>query len=145
MYYQLLNGCPSIALPVQDGAPLFAWDTLTLSQLWEVKLPENRADEKELHEYEGVISVLTEFLELCVDWKHMNRPEFLTKAQVSAEEARAKPKDKKGRQIKEKQARTELRKDVELLVAGAIRSGESEEARKKVDQDRAGIAMWRIP
>ncbi|KZV76606.1 hypothetical protein PENSPDRAFT_747493 [Peniophora sp. CONT] len=145
MYYQLLNGCPSIALPVQKGAPLFAWDTFTLSQLWNIKLPENRTDEEGLHEYEGVVSVLTEFLELCVDWKRMNQPKFTTKGEESVEEANPSLKKHKGKHIKEKEARVELRKAVELLVAGAIKSGESAEARKKVDKDRAGIAMWRIP
>ena len=39
----------------------------------------------------------------------------------------------------------ELQKALRLLVAGAVKSGESKAVKDKVDKDRAGIAMWRIP
>lgn len=34
---------------------------------------------------------------------------------------------------------------VALLVAGAVRSGESKQVKDKIDKERSGIAMWRIP
>jgi hypothetical protein len=34
--YLLLNGCPAIVVPVKIGAPLVAWDALTLEELWKV-------------------------------------------------------------------------------------------------------------
>ncbi len=37
--YLLLNGCPAIVVPVKVGAPLLAWDALTLEELWKVELP----------------------------------------------------------------------------------------------------------
>jgi len=41
IYYQLLNGCPALIVPARIGAPLVAWDGLTLGQLWNVPLPKN--------------------------------------------------------------------------------------------------------
>jgi len=38
-----------------------------------------------------------------------------------------------------------LRGALEVVVAAAVRSGESKEVKKEVDKERSGIAMWRIP
>ncbi|KAG6807008.1 hypothetical protein H0H92_009170, partial [Tricholoma furcatifolium] len=40
--YLLCDGCPTVVVPMSkmSGAPLLAWNTLTLKQLWEIKLPE---------------------------------------------------------------------------------------------------------
>jgi len=34
---------------------------------------------------------------------------------------------------------------LEVVIAAAVRSGESKEVKKEVDKERSGIAMWRIP
>ncbi|CAA7257329.1 unnamed protein product [Cyclocybe aegerita] len=65
--YILLNGCPSIVVPVKVGAPLVTWDGLTLEQLWEVELPETRGGKSASGRFEGIINVLFEYLDLCVD------------------------------------------------------------------------------
>ncbi|KAH7400329.1 hypothetical protein BKA64DRAFT_671616 [Cadophora sp. MPI-SDFR-AT-0126] len=58
--YVLLNGAPTIVLPALAGAPLLAWNTLTLKQLQTKK-----------GEYEGVVRILFEYLSLCVDWERV--------------------------------------------------------------------------
>ncbi|KAL2061124.1 hypothetical protein VTL71DRAFT_7397 [Oculimacula yallundae] len=58
--YVLLNGAPTIVLPALAGAPLLAWDTLTLKQLQARK-----------GEYDGVVRILYEYLSLCVDWERV--------------------------------------------------------------------------
>jgi hypothetical protein len=120
MYYILQNGTPAIVIPVKTGAPLVSWDALTLSQLWKIPVPaeDERSPEGK---FEGVVEVLTEFVELCIDWDR-----------VSAE---GEQQEKKSR----------LHDALKMLVAGAIRTQNSEEAKREVDPDRAGIAMWRIP
>ena len=116
--YILLNGCPALVVPVKPGAPLVAWDALTLEQLWEVELPAD-GGKTASGKFEGIVSVLFEFLDLCVDWERVILPE----------------EDK----------RDKVRDAIELIVAAAVRSRESKEVRKEVDEERAGIAMWRIP
>lgn len=58
--YMLLNGAPAIVLPALAGAPLIAWNTLTLKQL------QTKTDK-----YEGVVRILFEYLSLCVDWERV--------------------------------------------------------------------------
>ncbi|KAI0797227.1 hypothetical protein BC629DRAFT_1286169 [Irpex lacteus] len=125
MYYQLLNGCPAIVVPVKVGAPLVAWDALTLEQLWKVSLPkedEVSSDSK----FSGIVSVIFEYLDLCVDWDRL-----VLSAEQGGEDASGKK-----RVVKDA---------VALLVAGAVRSGESKQVKDKIDKERSGIAMWRIP
>jgi hypothetical protein len=135
IYYHLLNGCPAIVVPIKTGAPLLAWDTLTLAELWKVSLPEEGNAEKG-KEFEGIVGVLLEYLDLCVDWERMTRPMFATEPD--------RIKDQTVMQNREEQS-GELQKALRLLVAGAVKSGESKAVKDKVDKDRAGIAMWRIP
>jgi hypothetical protein len=127
--YQLLNGCPAVVVPVKVGAPLIAWDTLTLEHVWNVPLPPDEEGSSEAAEdngkFEGMVGVLYEFLDLCVDWHRVI---------VKDEDAE---RDAKAKEV--------LRGAVKLLVAAAIRSGQSAEVKKEIDKERSGIAMWRIP
>lgn len=122
--YVLLNGCPALVVPVMVGAPLVAWDTLTLEQLWGIELPAE-GGRSQSGKFEGVVDVLFEFLDLCVDWDR-----------VASEGKEEMPLEEK---------RVTVRDAVQLLVAAAIRTKDSKEAKKEVDKERAGIAMWRIP
>lgn len=120
MNYILLNGCPSLVIPVKLGAPLVAWDGLTLDQLWKMQLPVEGQEKSATGEFEGVVDVLFEYLDLCIDW-----------ARVTLDTGG----DPRG----------VVRDALSLLVAGAVRSQNSVELKEEVDADRAGIAMWRIP
>lgn len=126
MNYILLNGCPAIVVPVKVGSPLVAWDGLTLEQLWAVELPKEDGQTTESGKYEGIVNVLCEFLDLCVDWNRVTVPDA---------DGKPEGEDKKGM----------LKDAVALLVAGAIRSGDSKEVKKEIDKERSGVAMWRIP
>jgi hypothetical protein len=131
--YQLLNGCAAVVLPAKVGAPLLAWDTLTLADLWKIELPQDENGEGEGtrkgggEKFDGVVTVLCEYLEMCVDWARLVIP---------GTEDVARNEDKK---------KTAVRDAVRLLVAAAVRSGEGDEVKRLVDKDRGGIAMWRIP
>ncbi|THU94709.1 hypothetical protein K435DRAFT_899357 [Dendrothele bispora CBS 962.96] len=123
--YILLNGCPAIVVPAKLGAPLLAWDALTLKQLWDVELPPEGA-ESQTGKFEGIVKVLYEFLDLCIDWSRVT---------VSPDDGGVVSTGKKEL----------VRSALALLVAAAIRSRDSKEVKKEIDEDRAGIAMWRIP
>lgn len=58
--YVLLNGSPTIVLPALAGAPLIAWNTLTLKQF-----------QAKGNKYDGVVRILFEYLSLCVDWERV--------------------------------------------------------------------------
>ncbi|KAJ7039892.1 hypothetical protein C8F04DRAFT_1085253 [Mycena alexandri] len=127
--YILLNGCPAIVVPVKVGAPLVAWDALTLEELWKVPLPADDPDAEKTAaqgKFGGIVNVFFEYLDMCVDWDRVI---------VSGDPE--KPTDIDGRKA--------LKSALGLLVAAAIRSGESKEVKKEVDKERSGIAMWRIP
>jgi hypothetical protein len=111
MEYLLLNGCPAVVVPVRVGTPLVGWDALTLDMLW--KLDEERS--------EGVVKVLCEYLDLCVDWGRV----------VVGEDDGTK--------------RDAVRDAVRVLVGSAGKTKDSKEVKKEGDEDRCGIAMWRIP
>ena len=57
-------------MPAKLGAPLLAWDTLTLEQLWKVALPagDGPGAASKDGKFEGISSVLYEYLDLCIDW-----------------------------------------------------------------------------
>ena len=128
------------------GAPLVAWVGRTLEQLWRVELPPDDASAKALdtsgvqgaemnddavtETYAGLVGVLFEYVDLCVDWVRLEVPG------EADGETTENGTDKQ---------RNAVRDAVALLVAAAIRSGESKEVKNKVDKERAGIAMWRIP
>ncbi|KAH7924706.1 hypothetical protein BV22DRAFT_1034858 [Leucogyrophana mollusca] len=130
--YQLLNGCPAVVLPAKLGAPLLAWDGLTLEELWKVPLPQGDDLKRDLtftgNQFEGIVNVLFEYIDLCVDWERV----------VMLDEA-------SGGGQTEADKKTLVRDALALVIAGAVRSGSSKEVKKEVDQSRCGIAMWRIP
>lgn len=134
--YVLCNGCPAVVVPAKVGAPLLAWDGLTLEQLWSLKLPDEEkggegtaksADGR----FEGVVNVISEYLELCVDWERVVVPQG---------EKAVKKSDVDGEAKKEA-----VRDAITLLLAAAVRTRTSKEVKKEIDRDRCGIAMWRIP
>lgn len=135
------------------GSPLIAWDGLTLEQLWRYVLPgdeeaaiatastsktgttEGQRDTTDttLKGFDGVVNVLYEYVELCIEWSRVEIPaqdRYAEKEEGVRDEARAK---------------AAVKVAVKLFVAAAVRSGQSEEGKKEVDKTRAGIAMWRIP
>ncbi|TCD64086.1 hypothetical protein EIP91_004558 [Steccherinum ochraceum] len=141
--YQLLSGCPAIVVPVKLGAPLIAWDTLTLEHLWEVVLPRDTEPVLEGSKFHGIITVLFEFLDLCVDWGRVVLSTGQDDLDVSAR--RTDSRDLEADPLDSSDARRSAVKDaVTLLVAAAVRSGASKKAREDIDKDRSGIAMWRI-
>ncbi|KZT64084.1 hypothetical protein DAEQUDRAFT_679222 [Daedalea quercina L-15889] len=152
IYYTLLNGCPAVVLPARVGAPLVAWVGRTLEQLWSVRLPPEGAvasaldatpsvpgsgpDDEELTKtFAGLVGVLFEFVDLCIDW---------TRVEVPGEAVEDSQKGENGTNGTSAQ-REAVRSAVAVLVAAVVRSGESKEVRDKIDEERAGIAMWRIP
>jgi len=137
--YVLLNGCPSIVVQVKVGAPLLAWDALTIEQLWNIDIPEEDGGETGSGKFEGVISVVFEFLDLCVDWERVQTPPGTSNNQPGDVKFSESGEDSL---LNSKQV---VRDAVTLLVAAAIRSKDSKEAKKELDAERSGIAMWRIP
>ena len=136
MYYQLLNGCPAIVVPVMPGAPLLAWDTLTLEELWKVKLPQE-GDDTVGKKFEGIVGVLLEYLDLCLDYDRVIEPHVATDdSEEKRNEDATLNSDKKREKVKEA---------LSLLVAAAVESGKSKKVKDEVDKERSGIAMWRIP
>ncbi|KAI0336797.1 hypothetical protein GY45DRAFT_1238115 [Cubamyces sp. BRFM 1775] len=137
--YQLLNGCPAIVVPAKVGAPLLAWDTLTLEQLWKVALPQGDAPDARSKDgkFEGIVDVLYEFVDFCVDWERV----VLSDKQVGAVGDVQDGVADVGLDDKKAAVKDALK----VLVAATVRSGDSKEAKKEVDKERSGIAMWRIP
>lgn len=173
--YLLLNGCVSIVVPVKSGAPLVAWDVLTLNKLWDIDLPpaQETAESSDITskpdgppksasgKFEGVVEAIQEYLGLCVDWDRMLVPQEEqeegsgeTDAATQAD-ATVGDVDVGSLSIDDGVSKSDLAaglgrkqealKDaVSLLVASAIRSKDSEAVKEMVDEERAGIAMWRI-
>ena len=153
--YILLNGCPAVVVPVKSGAPLVAWDGMTLEQLWEIALPEADGVRSPSGKFEGVVDVIFEFVDLCIDWARVvvGGPGD-TKEETGSTGALADHKDTpaevngksaSGDGDATDKAKEALKDAIMLLVAAAIRSKESKDAKKELDADRSGIAMWRIP
>ncbi|KAG8864011.1 hypothetical protein FRB96_006884 [Tulasnella sp. 330] len=145
--YLLLDGCPAIVVPVKPGSPLISWDTLTLDRLHEMGKVGKRSA--------GVVRVIFEYVSLCVDWERVIIPEMEkeatptlapqhhdTKAEGEGSDDGklvAEASDVDGRKQKA------VRDAIELLVEACLRSRESKEVKSKVDADRAGIVMFRLP
>ena len=143
IHYVLLNQCPAIVVPAKLGTPLLAWDTLTLEKLWDVDLPPLPAGpyitRSASGRFEGIVNVIFEYLDHCVDWDRFVVPGAASPGDV-------------GNASKEQESGTRyfggesaLKDAVTLLVAAAIRSRTSKEVKKALHADRSGIAMWRIP
>ncbi|CAK5272136.1 unnamed protein product [Mycena citricolor] len=122
--YILLNGCPAIVVPVKVGAPLVAWDSMTLQELWKVELPASDSDISG-GKFGGIVAVLFEYLDLCVDWDRVSIGEEGVSAEVDSRQA--------------------LKNALGLLLAATVRSKDSKQVKKEIDKERSGIAMWRIP
>jgi len=137
--YVLLNGCPSIVVPVKVGAPLLAWDTLTVEQLWRIELPDEDDKKTKSGKFEGITYVIFEYLDLCVDWDRFKLENTQNGVEVVGDtQGSGKDKDQEAKS-------KALKGAITLLVAAAIRSKDSEKARNELDPERSGIAMWRIP
>ncbi|KAF8156714.1 hypothetical protein B0H34DRAFT_710311 [Crassisporium funariophilum] len=143
--YILLNGCPAIVIPVKVGAPLVAWDGLTLEELWEVDLPTEEGARSVSGKFEGIADVIFEYVDLCVDWDRVKLPDFPNAQSTGSDPDEPSPVLVDAREIEVGDVRkVALRDAVTLLVAAAIRSKTSKEAKKELDADRSGVAMWRI-
>ncbi|KAL5514452.1 hypothetical protein ACEPAG_2540 [Sanghuangporus baumii] len=149
--YTLLNGCPAIVLPARTGAPLIAWDTLTLEKLHELKdqLPPLesasnsdllKSSGKENREggprFRGTLDVLNEYISLCVDW---------TRVRLGSVDNSDGEGDTTNVLGDEEQKKTAVRDALAVLLIAAICSKDSKEVKDKVDVERAGIVMFRIP
>lgn len=168
MYYQLMNGCPAIIVPVRLGAPLVAWDGLTLEQLWKYVLPGDEeaaistttpsASSSSLAGSEKLGSSGTEGQGkgessettlkgfdgvVNVLYEYLELCVAWSRVEMPGKEKDLENSETGARD--EKKAKAALKAAVKLFVAAAVRSGESREVRKEVDKTRAGIAMWRIP
>jgi hypothetical protein len=137
--YVLLGGAPALVLPAALGAPLLAWYTRTLDDLWKLPVPAGdardaaaagdamaraKASDARADEFAGVLAALAEYVALCVDWARVRVPG-------------APDVDEAGK-------RTAVEEALALLLAAAVRSAESKKVAKEVDGERAGIAIWRI-
>ncbi|KAH8923498.1 hypothetical protein BT69DRAFT_1350120 [Atractiella rhizophila] len=142
LQYQLLNGCPTLCIPALKGSPLQAWDTMTLREIQKIPLP---SEEKEggKKKYQGLITVLWEFLNLCIDWERVELPKRET---VDAADETVKAKVEEDAVITaggEKELA--VKSALELIVESAIRTRDSKIVQKEVDLDRAGIVIMRLP
>jgi hypothetical protein len=137
--YVLLSGVPAVVLPAARGTPLVAWHTKTLEQLWKLNVPVDAAvavahghqlaikgsqNEEGANTFAGVLAALAEYVGMCVDWSRVELPS-------------ASAADEAGK-------RAEVNKALAILLAAAVRSGESKQVKNEVDPERAGIAFWRI-
>ncbi|KAJ8472567.1 hypothetical protein ONZ45_g16608 [Pleurotus djamor] len=128
MNYLLLNGCPAVVVPVKTGSPLIAWDTLTLEHLCDIELPEVSNVPSKSGQFEGIVNVLLEYLDFCVDWERFELPGEI---------------ENQGGELGK--CKATLKAALQMAVSAAVRSGASQAVKDEVDADRAGIAMWRIP
>lgn len=122
MDYVLLNGCPAMVVPIRTGTPLIAWHACTLKML------QGMEDGVEGGTFEKVLERLNEYVGLCVDWDRIVFPEGSRSEEESDESA--------GLRI--------VKEGLRLILAGAVRSKDSAEVKKKVDGERAGIVFFRI-
>ena len=122
MNYTLLNGCPAMVVPIRTGTPLIAWHACTLKML------QTMEGGVEGTIFDQVLARLGEYVELCVDWGRAVFPEG-TKGSGESDESAGLRVVKDG---------------LRLILAGAVRSKDSAEAKKKIDGERAGIVFFRI-
>ncbi|KAF7964997.1 hypothetical protein HWV62_1160 [Athelia sp. TMB] len=133
--YILLSGAPAIVVPAKLGAPLLAWDSLTLEEIWKIELPPDGAASS-TGQFEGVVNVLYEYLDMCVDWDRVVIPAAPPSQDPEVSAASTDPVH---------DAKKLVKSALGVLLAAAVRSGASKEVKKEVDKERSGIAMWRIP
>jgi len=90
--------------------------------------------------FEGIVNVLYEYMDMCVDWPRIIDP--VAGKDIGGDKGEDKAEAKGTDEDNEK---SYVRGALELVVAAAVRSGESKEVKKEIDKERSGIAMWRIP
>lgn len=132
MNYHLLNGCPALVIPAlsaNGSTPLVAWDTLTLEHLHTIGREKGGIDGDP---FKGVVTCLFEYLSLCIDWDRVTIPEELGK-------------HTEGTRTSDELKKQVVRDGLKLVLAGAVRSHDSEAVKADVDTDRAGIVMFRLP
>ena len=105
-------------MPVTLSAPVVAWHCLTAKQLWNIDLPAKDGIRSSSGKFEDVVDVIFDCVATCIDWQRIKLP--------SSGAART------------------LKHALTSLVAATIRAKTGELARKELDPDRSGIAMWRI-
>lgn len=126
MNYTLLNGCPALVVPIRPGCPLIAWHAVTLKTLQGLK---GGVDGQA---FKDMADVLLNYMEMCVDNDRIELPSNY-----------AESLGLKGTEVENKQKA--VRVGVELVLAGAVRSGTSLKVKKNIDGERAGIVFFRIP
>jgi hypothetical protein len=122
MNYTLMNGCPAMVVPIRTGTPLIAWHACTLKML------QTMEGGVEGTIFDKVLARLNEYVELCVDWERIVFPEG-TKGEGESNESA-------GLRV--------VNDGLRLILAGAVRSKDSAEVKKKIDGERAGIVFFRI-
>jgi hypothetical protein len=166
MYYQLLNGCPAIVLPLQcassllssmaliphmptAGAPLVAWLGQTLEQLWKIDLnqvsrvdtsnPATSAGTDSEQDPDGIERTLGGVCGVLCEYLDL----CIDYDRLTQVEKSKKWYKRSGERKDDKRAT--VHRAVASLVVSAIRSRQSQEAQKEIDSRRAGITMWRLP
>jgi len=128
----MLNGVPSLVIPVKTGCPLVAWDTLTLESFYKIDKEKGAAG------IQGVADVLVEYLSFCVDWERVVVPAGFGATDGAGEGEKSGGNGEERKKLLLKDA-------VGVLVAGIVKSRESKAVKQDVDLDRAGVVMFRIP
>lgn len=124
--YILLNGCPALVLPIKPGSPLIAWHAMTLKTL------QNLKGGVDGQAFKDVLEVLVNYTEFCVDEERIQLPpNYAENSELTGSELEIK--------------RKAIRVGMELVLAGAVRSGSSAKVKKEIDSERAGIVFFRIP
>jgi hypothetical protein len=124
--YLLLNGCPALVVPIKPGSPLIAWHAMTLKSL------HNLNGGVDGQAFKDVLDNLVNYLEFCVDDERVQLPpNYAENSGITGTDLEIK--------------RKAVRVGMELVLAGAVRSGNSAKVKKEIDSERAGIAFFRIP
>lgn len=139
-----------MVLPARPGAPLIAWDTLTLKQIHELRdelpLAAGAADtpgaSRGGQRFQGAVDVLCEYMGLCVDWE---RVRLVRGTDVEGEEAGRQTSPTSNLLVNEDERKAAVRDALAMLIVAAACSKDSKEVKKEIDDDRAGIVIFRIP
>lgn len=126
MNYTLFDGCPALVIPIKPGSPLIAWSAFTLKTLHGLK---GGVDGQA---FKDILEIMVNYLELCVDLDRVVLPpNYAEDCGLTGTEMENRKKA--------------VRVGMELVLAGAVRSGESPKVKKEIDTERAGVVFFRIP
>ena len=135
--YILFNGSPAVVLPAKPGSPLIAWHGMTLEHLRELEVPkegvEVREDDGE-ETFGGVLGALCEYVELCVDWER-----------VVVGEAEEGGKATPPTILSLEEKKVAMKNALTALLVSVVKCKGNKEVDEEVDEDRAGIVVFRIP